>query len=246
MFHPFSLLIGLGASLGLIWVAWQSHPRQSRPLVDTGLIVLVGALVAGRGGYVSLNWPYFQSHPWEIPQVWLGGFSGLGALAGGLLTLVVAAWLSHQPPGPLVDAMLPLLTTLAVSAWIACWREGCAYGSVTAGWWGVPARDEWGILDKRQPVQILGALLTLGLFWGLERVRQRLPIPGTIAGLGVTGLCLIVFVLSFLRADPIPIWRGLRLDAWAALAVSSGTLLALTISFFQARSHSDKGETTKD
>jgi len=68
------------------------------------------------------------------------------------------------------------------------------------------------------------------LIWLLDRLDKRLPIKGMSAALGIFGLSTVVFILSYLRADPTPIWNGLRLEAWGAIGLmvfSSVTVVVL-------------------
>ena len=237
--QTFSLILGLGAALGLAATAWQSADKQAEGMVDAGLAALLGSLLAGRAAYVAAQWGYYQAHLAEIPQPWLGGLSASGALLGAMLGLLVLGLLTPRSsgasrssgaprsPGTLADALLPLLAALTVSAWLACWLDGTAYGPRAAAWWALEARDEWGQLAPRLPLQAIGALLALGWFGLLERFRPALARPGQLAGLACLGLALELFGLSFLRADPAPLWRSLRLDAWGALAAAAFALLWL-------------------
>jgi phosphatidylglycerol:prolipoprotein diacylglycerol transferase len=231
--YAFSLLLALGAALGLAWAIQAAPYKERLSLFDAGLWTLLGALLGGRAGYVLVNWSYFNGRPWQIPQFQLGGLSGAGALAGGVLALALVAWLRRRPIGALADALLPLLLILAVAAWLGCWLDGCAYGWSLSAWWAIPARDEWGLITPRWPVQLIGAVASLALLWLLELVGARLELrPGMLAGLGLLGLSAICFGLSFLRADVALTWQGLRLDAWGALALLLLALCAiLTIQF---------------
>jgi hypothetical protein len=58
----------------------------------------------------------------------------------------------------------------------------------------------------------------------------------------VLGLSLELLALSFLRADPAVAWRGLRLDAWAALAIVALTALFLILSALRWVHNSEQGE----
>jgi phosphatidylglycerol:prolipoprotein diacylglycerol transferase len=226
-----SVLVGFGATLGLAWIAWQSPPELKIRHLDASLWSLLGALVGGRIAFVLLNWHYYQLNPGEIPLIYLGGFSWVGALLGGLLSLILFAAINRYPLENLVDALLPLVGTLFVSGWLGCWVDGHAYGRLTDAWWGLPAKDEWGIISAREPIQLLGALSSLTLIgllvWGLT---QRAP-PGVTASLGLLGLSLIMLLLSFLRADPDQSRYGLRLGSWMALVVLviSGIALLLAV-----------------
>jgi hypothetical protein len=192
---------------------------------------------------VAAAWPYFQERLVEIPQVWLGGFSGPGAVLGAVLAAVLFARSAGLPIGGLAEALLPLAASMAVSGWLACWLAGCAYGAPSP--WGIPVVDEWGQLSPRLPVQPVGALLALLLFWLLERALLSTPArrrnlagkkpglllrlaawlqsapPGTASSGLLSLLSLETAGLSCLRGDPAPLILGLRVDAlaWAALAL---------------------------
>jgi len=222
-----SILIGMGGTLGMAWIAWQTPAEDRARYLDAGLWALLGALIGGRLVFVLTNWSYFQLNTAEIPLVYLGGFSWAGALLGGLLAIAITAVVYQYPFGTLADAMLPLLGTLAVSAWLGCWLDGCAYGQSTDAWWGLPAKDEWGIISTRAPLQLFGALLSASLIgillWGVARRVSA----GVTTYLSILGLSAIMLLISFLRVDPSQRWQGLRFDSWASI-----TLLGLSGLFF--------------
>ncbi len=191
--------------------------------------MLLGALIGSRAVFVMVDWAYYQLHPVEIIQVWLGGLSGVGALVGAVLAAVITSLWWKLPANMYLDATLPLLGTITITSWLGCWLDRCAYGQPTNAWWGIPARDEWGVLAPRVPVQILGAILTLVLIWWLDRSTKVLPIHGLRAGLGLFGVSAVLFGLSYLRADPAEVWRGLRLDAWGALGLMIFSTVAVVV-----------------
>lgn len=213
-----SLLLGLGGSLGLVLMIWGREGRERKWRLDLGLGVLIGALFGARAGFVAGNWSYFQSNKVEIPQVFLGGLSWAGALGGGLLALILVAGMKRQPVGVSGDAVLPMLTTISVCAWLGCWLDGCAYGQPVETWWGLPARDEWGVIALRWPLQLIGALFSVVWFETLSRFAGRF-MPGLEFWLGLTGLSGGMLLLSFLRADVSRVWLGMRADSWAAIAL---------------------------
>ena len=213
------MLLALGVIIGLARSSANSVSDRAIGLVDMGLLVLVGALVGGRAGYVLLNWGYFQLHSGEIPQVWLGGLSGTGAVFGFVLALLLTAWLFAESPLVLAGQLLPLGMSLAVAGWLAAWWAGSTYGAQMDVWYAVPARGESGVWAMRFPTQLLGALFCLGLWAGLDFFAHRFTQTGLRAVLGLLGLGLVLAGLSLTRVDPVPAWRSLRLDTWAALGV---------------------------
>jgi phosphatidylglycerol:prolipoprotein diacylglycerol transferase len=197
----------------------RARESQLFPLLHTALWGLLGALAGGRLVFVILTWAYFQAHPAEIPQVWLGGLSGPGALAGAALALLLAARFRPGLYSRRLEPLFPLAACLSAAAWLACWGSGDAYGPPSQAFFAVPARDELGSLASRWPLQLLGALLSLAVLWLYERAPRGWP-PGLAASLGMAALCLALAGLSFFRVDPAPDWFGLRPDTWGGLALA--------------------------
>lgn len=225
----FSFLLGLGVAMGLSWALASSGERHAERTFNLGVAVLFAALIGSRAVYVALNWGYYRAQLIDSLWIWQGGFSAAGALLGGSLGLFLAAWYARLSPRWLGDQLLPLLVSLSVTGWLACWLAGCSYGPVSRAWWALPARDEWGVSDWRLPVQLLGALLTVAGFAFLHSKRALFRYPGLVSSLGLLLTASILFALSFLRADPMPRWSGLRADSWGALGVM---LLAVCFGLF--------------
>jgi hypothetical protein len=248
----FSLILGLGATLGLAWSLRNLPEARALRNLDAGLWALFGGLLGGRLVHVAAGWSYYGGHPLEIPQVWLGGVSGPGSAAGFWCALFLYAACYGLPTGMLSDELLPLGLAVGVSAWLACWLDGTAYGVTVASWGGIPARDEWGQWMLRWPVQLLGAGLTLLIFWILDKdhlsalasdgrqpaswFRQAISRlagsllnnpAGTRSRWAFWFLTLEFGMLSMLRADPTFIYRGLRLDTWAWLGLIGLSTLAI-------------------
>jgi len=227
--QPFSLLLGMGTLSGLLLVGWRAPQKEVLRYIDAAVMILLIALLSGRVMFVAVHWSYYGDHLGEIIQIWLGGLSGVGALAGGSLAVIIIAIIMKLPVGVLADVLLPLAGTLAVSGWLGCWFDHCAYGLPSQAWWTIPQQDEWGVLAGRVPVQLMGAAFTLILIWILDQLGQQLPVHGLRAILGVLAVSLVIFGLSYLRADPTPIWNGLRLDAWGALILVIGYLAVVVV-----------------
>jgi prolipoprotein diacylglyceryltransferase len=84
-------------------------------------------------------------------------------------------------------------------------------------------------MANRVPVQLLGAILTLMVVWLLDLASKHIPIPGLVAAIGLFGISAVIFTLSFVRADPIQILNGLRLEAWAAIGLMIISLSAVVV-----------------
>lgn len=226
--YAFALILGAGATLGLSWVAWR-NPKTRLSTVEAGTVALTAALVGARLVYAGAHWSLFRAAPLHVAQLYRGGLSWPGAAVGAVLGLALYARLARHPVLPLLDALLPLAAVITVSVWLGCWLDGCAYGPIAPNdWWGIPTRDRWGEISLRWPLQLIGALLALALFWALDVRRRRFDRPGVRAALGYSILLVQIGVLSLFRDDPAIRWAGLRVDTWAAGALAVLSWAGLT------------------
>ncbi len=226
--YTFSLMIAIGSAVGLYWISVDSPQKNLQENFAAGIWALIGAAIIGRATYIGLHWEYFQTHLIEIPQIWLGGISAYGAIAGGILATGLAAVITKTNYGEISDSLIPLITTLAISTWLGCWINGCLYGPQINGWWGIPVRDEWGDFSSRWPLQLVGALLTLLINRGVNYLRERgwLPAHGLAATLQLGCIALTLVWAASFRVDPVPQWRNFGLDTWAALGLIILSIIA--------------------
>jgi phosphatidylglycerol:prolipoprotein diacylglycerol transferase len=209
-------------------VALRAPKEDALPLVEAGMWGLLTALMGGRAAYAWLAWPAFEAHPQQILQVSLGGLVWPGALAGALVILPALAHFTRRSPLALADALLPLLASVTVAAWLGCIPAGYGYGP-PATWGGMTVPDEWGALARRWPVQTVCALGCLALFWVTDQIPARASATqGLRACLMLFGLAVIQLGAAALT-PPDRLWRGLPLDAWAALALALLALVGLGI-----------------
>ncbi|MBE9523756.1 MAG: prolipoprotein diacylglyceryl transferase [Chloroflexi bacterium] len=237
--HSFSLILGIGVLIGLHGVINEAlvEGNDTNLYLNFTLLILLGSLLGGRAAYIGLHWAYFQQHLDEILRFWLGGLGWVGALGGGIITLTIIALLRGRHFGDMCDTILPLLTAMTISIWLGCWVAGTAYGPKVDAWWGIPVQDMRGDVSIRWPLQPLGALLTVGISWGISAFWSKLHTPGLRFALTLAGISLMQLGLSALRVDPGPFWNGARLDLWAALVFfTSSTLIAIMI-YMKAYTH---------
>ena len=156
-----------------------------------------------------------------MPQIWLGGLSWPGALMGAGIALLAIHLIWKEPLAELADSYLPLVGTVAVAIWMNGWGAGVGYGPRTNGWFGIPVRDLFGVIDNRWPLPILGAVLSAGWITGLVLLplKQWNVKPGWKAVLGITGIVVINGVISLFRVDPAPLLWGIRGEAWFSIAL---------------------------
>jgi len=224
------MIFSLCAAGGLGLSIWLSKEDKFF-LLDAGLGALFLCLIGARTGFVLRNLPYFIINQVEIPQLWLGGLSWPGALIGFTLALVSIHLIWREPLGEMADSFLPLLGLVVLAAWLTGWGSGVGYGFETSAWYGIPVRDILGLVSKRWPLPILGAVFSgvwiIGtILFPLKKIRE----PGFRAVVAVAGLTAINLLLSFFREDPAPKFFNLRWESWFSIAF---LVCALVLMFTQ-------------
>lgn len=225
------LILLLGLYLGLTWAERRASrfglaPHHLDNLTVGGLLV---GVVAARLGYIL-------EHPGAFPT--LGSWLSLDPalldpwLGGVGVFVFVAAYLQrhHLTWGAVLDALAPLLISLALAVALADLAAGTAFGLPTDLPWGIRLADGM----KRHPTQVyalLGdALLALDL-WGWGRGRSWVLSPKGISGAlfwrTLAALAGWTLFVAAWRGDSVLVWGGLRqtqVMAWLVLAVSLAAL----------------------
>lgn len=218
-FFVYSYTAVFAVGLLLSWTLTRRYAATQRlpDWPDAALAALLFGWLGARLSFVALNWGYFAQRPSELVQLWQGGLTAYGGLAGGLLGLKLWCWRRKRSFLPYANLFSPALLLLIATGWGACWLEGCAYGAeTTLGPFSAGLPDSFGVFAVRYQTQLLGVglnllLLALLPWWPTWWKNGRL-FPLTL-------LCtnLIHLGLTALRGDAAPLLLGRRLDSWLAL-----------------------------
>ena len=229
----FSFLIGFGASIALLRLALTVDAIHRTRWLINGFIVLAAALLGSRLAYVLLHTNYYSTRGSEVLNLGAGGLWWPGALVAGFLIVLVVALVRRIALGSTMDKFSVMLLPLAASFWLASWSAGVAYGARLdpSIWWGLPSLDLTGVIANRVPVQPAAALTLLLLLGGAEWLGKEKFNNGRRAGLLFLFLSVHTLVFSFIRADPILHWLGLRLDIWVCLFMILIALLLFVFTF---------------
>ncbi len=194
----YGLFFAGGVFAGLLIMQWM-YRREGRNVAELDRLlwfVLIGTVVGMRLVHCLVYDPeYYLAHPWEIPQVWLGGY----ASHGGAIGVLLGVWLYSR--GPDRPAYLWLLDRLAIPALLAGTfiRVGNFFNSEI---YGMPTDSFLGVVFERvdvrprHPVQLYEAFAYSVIFALLLWIYRRLKAPreGMLVGL----YFLLVFSARFL------------------------------------------------
>lgn len=225
---PFAILIGLGATLGMLRVS-ESVPQALRlPAARSAFGVLLGAFIGARIGFFFWQPAYIASEGWQALRFWEGGLVWPGAVLGAWLTMAAMAIIRKIDFRNVMDQMSPLLPPLAIMSWLGCLSSSCAYGKL------VTNDDSWLQVNGHFPIQIFAALFLTIIYSLFERFFS-------INNSGVRSawiwliFCLHTLFFSYLRADLRPMWNGFPIDLWAAAIILVLTILYLLYVLLRVR-----------
>jgi prolipoprotein diacylglyceryltransferase len=241
--HPYSFIVGFGASLGIAWMVWRSVTFRAAGLnllasetlilhrAATSVIMLGGALFGSRISYILVNGEYYRSNPLLWINFFDGGLTWPGAVIGGVLGLFAAAWFTKRSFFRLADALVPVVVATAVSVWLACWFSDIYYGPrVSPAWWALQIREITGDIQYHFPLQPIAIFIFILIYNGIESNRKHFRFSGQLASFVYFGLALELAILSFFRSDPLPWLWGMRVDTWAAITFAVLSIVLFVVS----------------
>lgn len=227
----FSVIIGIGASIGLLRVLQKTESGSHLRWLSAALISLAGGLIGSRIGFVAAYQQYFATHVSETYRIDLGGLSWPGALAGAILFSWIALRVLRLPLLEGADRLSRMLLPLSAAVWLAGWQAGIAYGQLLpAGtWWGMLIRDEYGLAALRVPVQPVAVLTLMALLIVCEWLTRNTKQAGFKAAWVILVLTVHCLLFSLMRYDSVQTLFGLRLETWAAIVLALLSILFLVL-----------------
>lgn len=183
-------------------------PKQIEDLLTW---IIIGVILGGRLGYVLFYQPsYYMENPGQILMIWQGGM----AFHGGLLGVVLAAWIYTGSQGinrlSAADAIALGIAPGLLLGRIANFINAELWGRQTDLPWGVifpgaAAQDCPGVIGAcaRHPSQLYeagleGLVLGAVLLW-LVWARRAFLRPGLVCGTFFAGYGLARFMVEFAR-----------------------------------------------
>lgn len=144
-----SFLLGLGVTLYFAKV--KGHQGDSEHWWALAPLCLVGGIIGARFWQVFFfDWGYYAVHPGQIVQVWHGGLSIQGGMAGALIAAIIYIWRKRLSFFHFADIATPGIFIGQSIGRDADFMNGSAYGSPTHHNFGVLfpsdtlARQEYG------------------------------------------------------------------------------------------------------
>ena len=118
--HAYGLLLAIGV-LVAAWIAerrWVARGFDGKTFSDMAVWIVVGGVVGARVYHVISDYQLFTDDWLRAFQIWKGGLSIWGVLAGGVIAVIVLTRIKHVETLPLMDCIAPgLLAAQAIGRW---------------------------------------------------------------------------------------------------------------------------------
>jgi len=246
----YGVLIVSGVMLGAVYAAWRAKQDGENP--DHVWNALIAAIILGiigarlyhifsqpQGGMVG--WSYYRQHPIEILYIRQGGLGIYGAIAGGVLGVLIYAWRAKLRPLQWLDYGAP---GLALGQAIGRWGNFInqeLYGPPTNSSWGLIINPEYRIAPYNDlttyppdtlfhPTFLYESLWCLLVFITLALIAHKLKgrlLEGDIFVGYIIGYPLGRFFIEYFRPDAWMIGPIAAAQLFAILCVVGGVVLLI-------------------
>jgi prolipoprotein diacylglyceryl transferase len=234
--HAYGLLLAVGVIVAA-WIAerrWVARGYDAKTFNDMAVWIVIGGVVGARVYHVISDYQLFTDDWLRAFQIWKGGLSIWGVLAGGAIAVVVMTRIKRVETLVLFDCIAPgLLAAQAIGRWGNYFNQEL-FGGPTDLPWGLeisPAKRPPGYLNVEtfHPTFLYESLWNLLVMVVLLRVARhwRRQAAGFVLALYLALYSLGRFFVEGLRVDPAHEIGPFRLNQVVAAVVFALSLAAL-------------------
>jgi phosphatidylglycerol---prolipoprotein diacylglyceryl transferase len=206
---------------------------------DFVIWITLGIILGGRIGYVLFyNLPHFAADPIEIMQIWNGGMSFHGGVAGCIVAIVLFALRRHIP-------MLSLGDVTAAVAPVGLFLGRIA-NFINGELWGRPSDVPWAMVFAhggpipRHPSQLYEAVLegvVLFVVLGLIVRAGALKRPGVVTAVFAIGYGVARITCELFREPDVQLgflWGGLTMGMLLCIPLMLAGIAVLAFALMRA------------
>ena len=176
----YSLIVITAIMIG-VWLVTREAVRKGfkkEDIYDAAIWVIMGGIIGARLFHVLDHWPdEYAANPIRALNIWEGGLAIWGAVAGGLIVVVILARLRGWRLPKLLDAATPGLVLAQAIGRLACVITGDAMGKPTTGPFGFAYTSPNAMVPQLgvyyTPMPIYEMIANLGIFALLWQLRKR-------------------------------------------------------------------------
>ena len=194
--------------------------------VDAFTWVVIAGIAGGRLLFVLINWQNYIKNPIAIFALREGGMAFQGSLVAGFLAGVWACRVKKIAFWKAADLLAPYIALGEAIGRIGCFMNGCCYGKVTTGMFGVVFPGE---TVARIPSQIFLSVALLVLYLFLDSLGRKKHFDGFLFASYLILYSGLRFFLDMTRADNPAIWMNMTLAQAVSAAVFVSGLIVYVL-----------------
>lgn len=223
--YAYGATLALAFIVGIIWTLKEAPGKgfKAEYLYEAYIISIFLAIAGSRIAFVLLNWELYRDAPlWQTLLSWERGLTFYGGLIAVLLGVLLHCHYRKVPFLKLMDFAAPFIALGYGITRIGCFLNGCCYGHVTAGPWGLV----FPLIDglPRHPTQLYAAFAGLTIFVLLRYLHRYSFFDGYIFMLFFIFYGIYRFIVEFFRVGKFDWWLLNPAQLIALLFIAVGLL----------------------
>jgi len=137
--HSYGLMLAIAFLVAIQMFLARGKKRgiSEDSLHTMSLVILILAIVGGRGLFVLTHWSDYKADPWGIFRLWEGGLMLYGGYIVAIAGTIFYVRRAKIPVWRAGDAVAPAMAIGVGIGRIGCFLNGCCFGLPTHLPWGV-------------------------------------------------------------------------------------------------------------
>jgi len=204
--HSYGLLLAIAflVAIQIFVVRGKRRGISEDALHTVSLVLLILAIVGGRGLFVLTHWSEYAADPLGILRLWEGGLMLYGGYVLAIVGGVIYVRRAKLPLWKVADAAAPAMALGIGIGRIGCFLNGCCFGVPTHAPWGVqfpPGSYSSFVFPGSHihPSQVYMVLSGVLLFVVLIRLDRKPRFDGYLFWMGVALDSVLRFGIDFTR-----------------------------------------------
>jgi prolipoprotein diacylglyceryl transferase len=232
--HAYGLMLALGvlAAAKIAEIRWKRWGNDPRAITQIAVPVVIAGVIGARIYHLFTGYKWDEDGLAGAFKIWEGGLSIWGAVAGGLIGVVVMARIKHLDTLMLMDAIAPGLAVAQAIGRFGNWFNQELYGKPTDLPWGLeidPSHrpDAYPAKETFHPTFLYESIWCLLVAGAIVYAEKRFTLRrGQSFALYVALYTFGRIFFEWLRVDPASELFGIRFNLLLSAVLCAGGIVA--------------------
>ena len=248
-FYSYTVMLAIAVLIGVFFTIWKNEALEKPYPITTigGIWVFLGGLLGAR-----VWWILQYDSPWGLHKalvVWQGGLVYYGGLIGGVVGGLLYLKYCQVPILRVGDLILPQVPLAHAVARFGCFLNGCCWGTLSDGIWGVSFPKGSSLYDQQvllgiiepdashaaavHPTQLYEMAGLILVFIVMRYLSNKPHPPGGILFLYPLLYGAMRFGVEVFRGDTERPYYGMTISQGVSVGMVLGAAVVLVILWYQ-------------